>query len=61
VRVPDERHREAGTGGTLPRLGEMPLADLLPTDQTVLANAVRTVVEAAKRSTENYAAHSSTP
>jgi len=35
--------------------------DFLPTDDTVLANAVRRAAKAAERSKDNYAAHGSTP
>jgi hypothetical protein len=61
VRVPHERPDEGGTRDSLPRVGDMPLAAFLPTDDTVLANAVRRAADAAERSKDNYAAHGSTP
>jgi hypothetical protein len=61
VRVPHERPDEGGTRDPLPRVGDIPLAVFLPTDDTVFANALRRAAETAERSKDNYAAHGSTP
>ena len=61
MRVPHELPDGGRTNDPLPRVGDLPLVDFLPTDDTVLAKAVRRAAKAAERSKDNYAAHGSTP
>jgi FXSXX-COOH protein len=61
VQDPGDRPGEGTSGEALPRVGEVPLADLIPAGHSALANAVRRVVEATERSTDTFAAFGSAP
>jgi hypothetical protein len=59
VLVPGERPDAGRIGEALPRVAELPLAELILARHWALAKALQLVVDAAEGAKGNYAAHSS--